>query len=92
MRLGGGLGQASLESLLLPRATERVRFCACPLGVESLSHSPLGVPSVSPTGLESRVFWGLVLLAQESQAGEPDMGIRPLTSWAELLQFNYSPV
>ena len=35
---------------------------------------------------------GLVLLVQESQAGEPDVGIRPPTSWAELLQFSYSPV
>ena len=71
MRSAGGLAQASLESPLLPWATERVRFCACPLGVESLSHSPRGVPNVSLTGLESQVFWGLILLVQEARAGKP---------------------
>ena len=91
MRSAGGLAQASLKSLLLPWATEWVRFCACPLGVESLSHNPRGVPNISLTGLESQVFWGLILMVQEARAGKPLMGLRPLTSWAEILQFNYSP-
>ena len=91
MRSAGGLAQASLKSPLLPWATEWVRFCACPLGVESLHHSPQGVPNISLTGLESQVFRGLILLVQEAQAGKPLVGLRPLTSWAEILQFNYSP-
>ena len=91
MRSAGGLAQASLKSPLLPWATERVSFCACPLGVESLSHSPRGVPNVSLTGLESQVFWGLILLVQEARAVKPLVRLRSLTSWAEILQFNYCP-
>ena len=30
-----------------------------PLGVESISHSPLAFPKVSPPGLQSRKSWGL---------------------------------
>ena len=35
-----------------------VKFCVCPLRVESISHNPLGLPKVSPTGLQSQMFRG----------------------------------
>lgn len=44
---------------------------------------PLGnlrLPKVDPAGLQSQIFWDLIL-AQEPQAGESDMGLRPLTPW-----------
>ena len=52
----------------------------------SVSSSPLGLPKVSLTDLQIQMFWGLVFPGQYSQAGEPDMGFRPLTPWGEPLQ------
>ena len=45
------LTQALFRLLLLPWVLEHVRFCVHPLGVESVSHSLLGLSEVSPTGL-----------------------------------------
>ena len=49
---------------------------------------PLGnlrLPKVDPAALQSQIFWDLIL-AQEPQAGESDMGLTPLTPWGESLQ------
>ena len=46
-----------------------------------------GVPLPSlESGLQSQTFWGLVFPVQESQTGEPDVGLRTLVSWGEILQ------
>ena len=58
----------------------------------SISYSLLALLNVSPTDLQSQMFWGLVFLVQDSWAGEPDMGLRPLTPLGEPLQCNYPPV
>ena len=66
------LTQASPKLLLLPWVPEHVSFCVCPLGVESILHSPLAFLKISPHGLQSQMFWGLILPVQDSQAVEPD--------------------
>ena len=73
-----GLTKAPFK-LLLPLVSEHVRFCVCPLRVESVSHSPLALLKIIPTDLQSQMFWGLVFLVQEPWAGESNVGLRPLT-------------
>ena len=71
-----GLTQAPLKSLPLPWVLEHVRFCVRSLRVESVSHSPLGLPKVSLAGLQSQMFWGLLFLVQDPRTGEPSVGLR----------------
>ena len=52
----------------------------------SISSNSLGLSKVSPTGLQSQMLWGLIFLVQNPQAGEPDMGLSPLTPLGEPLQ------
>ena len=35
----------------------------------SISHSPLALLDVNPTGFQSQAFWGLPFLVQDPQAG-----------------------
>ena len=51
----------------------------CVLTEESLSYSSCSVLYTSPAGLQSPVFWGLIFLVQDPQAGEP-VGLVP---WGE---------
>ena len=52
----------------------------------SVSYSPLALPYTSPIGLQSHMFWGLVLLVQDPWAGELNVGLRPITSCGKFLQ------
>ena len=47
--------------------------------------SPVELLQSSPTGLESHMLWGLLLLMPDPEAGEPDVGLRALTAVGELL-------
>ena len=67
-------------------------LCAPPKSEESISTNPLGLLKISPTGLESQMLWGLTLMVQDPQAGEPNMELRTLTATGGPLQYNYSPV
>ena len=58
----------------------------------SISHSALAVPKVSPTGLQSQTFWGLMFLMQNCWAGEPDVRLRSLAPWGEPCNCNYPPI
>lgn len=49
-----GVTQAPFRLLLLPWVLEHVRLSVHPLGVESVSHSLLGLSEVSPTGLQGK--------------------------------------
>ena len=55
-------------------------------GEVSVSNSPVGLPTVSPAGLQSQMFWGLIFPTQDLRAREPDVGLRPLAPWVETLQ------
>lgn len=35
----------------------------------SISHSPLTFPNISPVGLQSQMFWGLILPVKDPWAG-----------------------
>ena len=45
----------------------------------SVYPSPVGSPKLSSIGPESQMLWGLKFPVQDSQAGEPNMGLRSLT-------------
>ena len=55
----------------------------------SISLSPLGLQKVRPTGLQSQMLWGPILPVQDYEAGEPEVGLRPLIPLEEPLQCNY---
>ena len=38
-----------------------------------ISHNPQSLLKVSPVGLQSKIFWGLIFLVQNLQAGDHDM-------------------
>ena len=48
--------------------------------------------SVSPAGLYSQILWGFPVPLLDTQAGEPDVGIRTFTIVQELIWYYYSPV
>ena len=61
-------------------------FCVWPITVKSLiSHSPLTIPKVSPTDLQSQMFWRFTFLMWDPWAREPDVGLRPLPPWEKCL-------
>ena len=81
------LTQAPFKLLLLPWVLECVRFCVCPLRVKSLiSHSPLALLKISPTDLQSQMFWVFIFPVQDSRAGEPTLGLGLLALWEQPLQ------
>ena len=56
----------------------------------SISHSSLGLPKVSPIGLQSQTFWGLDFLMQDPRAEVPHVGLRPSLFGENLCNCNYS--
>ena len=72
-----GLAQASLT--LLPFFWVLMHLYA-PFRVKSVSPSPADLLHSSPTGLQSQMLWGLLLFMPDPPEGDPDMGLRILTS------------
>ena len=66
-------------SALGPRACEIL--CEPFKSGVSISHSSLGLPKVSPIGLQSQIVWGLDFLVQGLRAREPNVGFRPFSPW-----------
>jgi len=52
----------------------------------SVFYSPQSLLYASSADLQSWMFWALVLLGQNPQAGVPTVGLGPLTPWREPLQ------
>ena len=77
------LTQSPFKLLLFPWVLEHVRFCVCPLRVETISHGSLALLKLSSSGFQSQTFWGLVFLVQDPHAGDHDVELRSLTLWAE---------
>ena len=80
-----GLTQAPFKLLPLHWDSEHVRCCMHPLRMESVSYSLLALPNVSPANFQSQTLWGLIFSVQNPHAGEPDVGLGPLTPWVVLL-------
>ena len=82
LRLAGESGLGSFQitaSALGPRACEI--WCVPFKSGVSISHMPLALLKVIPAGFLSQMFWRLVLLVKEPQAGEQlDVELRPLAS------------
>ena len=57
----------------------------------AISHSPLAFPKLSPTGLQRRVFCGLIFQVWDPWAWEPDVGLRSLALGEKLCSSNYPP-
>ena len=83
----GGSPRSAGGSDLLLRVLEHVRFLCVPFksGV-SISLSPLGLPKVSPAGLQGQILWEFVSPMEDSWSGKPNMGLEPLTPLGEPLQ------
>ena len=75
-------------STLSPEACEIL--CVTFKNGVSISHSPLDLLEVSPPGLQSKIFWGIIFLRQDPQTWEPNVGLRTLTPWEEPLQLQLS--
>lgn len=71
-------------SALIP---EHVKFCVCPLIMESRFPIVLWLPQkVSPTGLlQSQWFLGFIFSGQDSQARKSSAGLQALVPWGEPL-------
>lgn len=52
----------------------------------SISHNSLGLPKESATGLQSKMFWGLVSPLQDPWGGKPNAGLGPPDFGGEPLQ------
>ena len=52
----------------------------------SISYSPLTLPEVSPSCLQSQTFWGLSSWCRTTRIGSLMWGLRPLTPWVEPVQ------
>ena len=57
----------------------------------SISYSPLALRKVSPTGLQSPMFWKLFFLVQDPQAGKPNVGSYPSVLRENFCNCNYPP-
>ena len=69
-----------------PRGLTCTRPCVCSPRMDILFPPVLWS---KPTGLQSQMFWGLLLLLPEPQAGEPNVWFRSLTLMGEPVQYNY---
>lgn len=56
-------------------------LCATCVNGVSVSHRPLTLSKVSLACLQRQMLWGLVILVQDPQAGEPYVGLRTCVSW-----------
>ena len=75
-----GLTQGLNKLLLLPWVLEHVRFLCVPFkGGICFPPSSMS-PKSKPGGLQSQMLWGPIFLVQKTQAGEPDVGLKPLVS------------
>ena len=50
-------------------------------------HNPVGLPELNSTGLQMRLFWGLIFLVQDPWAGVPSVRLRSLDLCGELMSF-----
>lgn len=62
------LGSGVFEILCIPFNSE-----------VSIFPGPLGPSTVSPTDLQSQMLSGFFFLVQDTQAGEPDVGLIPVS-------------
>lgn len=58
----------------------------------SIFHSALGLPEVSPAGLQSQKFYGLIFQRQHPQLRETDVELKPSFLGKNLCSCDYSPV
>ena len=52
----------------------------------SVSYSLLAFQYIRPGGLQCQIFWRFIFSGQDPQAGDPDVELRLLAPWGELLQ------
>ena len=71
-----GLTSAPFRLLPLHWVLEHIRVCVHPLRVKSFLQSS-GSSNTSPCGLQSQLFSEVVFPVQDTQTGEPDVGLGP---------------
>ena len=89
----GSSGTGSYQSTAFAQGSRPCEISCSPFNSEiSIPPIPVGLPKLSPSGLQNQMLWGLIFLIQEPWAYEPDMVLRTLIPMGEALQCNYSPV
>ena len=88
-RSGPGSYEVTAFSLALGA---HMTLCAPSKSGVSVYSSPVELLCLSPTGLQSQMLWGLLLLMPDPWAWEPDMRLRTLTPVGDFLWYNCSPV
>ena len=81
LRSASGSIQECFKALPLCWDSELVKFCMCPLRVDSVSYSPLVLLNVSLAGFLSQTFWLLIFLMQDPWPGESDVGFKAFAPW-----------
>lgn len=71
--------------------SKTVRVCVQTLRAESVSYSPLALLKVSPTGLQSKVFWGLFWYRIPG-LGSLTWGLDPMLLRENFYSCDYPPV
>ena len=75
LRSAGRCDPASFKIIVSALGPRTCEILHVPFKSEvSVSPSPLGLLMGSPTGLQSQMFWGLILPVQDSLVREPDVG------------------
>ena len=64
-------------------------LCVCFKNSISVSWSPLALLSIRFTGFQGHMFWELIFLVKDPQAGESDVGLGPSASWGGPLPLWY---
>ena len=92
-RSASGLTQDPFKLLLLPWVSECVRFCLCPLSVESVfPTSHLTLLKASPTVFQSQKFWRLSSWCRNPELGSWMWGLGLFLLGETLCNCNYPPV
>ena len=76
--LAGRFGSVSYVSLLLSSGLHKTLCVLFKIGV-SVSPSLIEGLQSNPTGLQSRILWGFLLLLPDIQDEKPDVGLRMFT-------------
>ena len=91
-RSAGRSGPCYYQITAFALGCQHVRFCVCPLREKTLFPQSCGSLERSPLVFGAKCSGFLSFQCRTSGAGEPDMGLKTLTTVEELLQYNYSPV
>ena len=87
-----GSDSSPFKVLLLHWDVEFVRFCLCPLRLESVSYNPPALLYTSPAGLQSQMFWRFVFWCRSPGLGSSVLDWDPWLLEEKLCNCDYPHV